>query len=430
MIWLWVFASADIKLKNVRHAFCCLNAVADVPWQTKMERWTDNWKLREAIMTGLFDTLKLFFAPKHAVPPGIYHFQSPPEDPRNYRLHLRVEPTGDGVLIVNASTILHLNQTATEYAYFLVQNTHRADVGRKMSRRYQIAPAEAEKDYQDLSDRILTLIEMQDLDPVTFLDFERVEPFSGRWSAPLRLDCAITYRLPANEPADSAPVERVKAELSTSEWKTIMDKAWGAGIPHIIFTGGEPSLRDDLVALVRHAEDLGMVSGLLTDGLRLVDPAYLDQLLAAGLDHLTIVLEPENESSWKALENAMVEDLSVTAHLTITEQNRAAIDGYLRRLVTMQTRKVSLSASEAALAEELKTARTTCAALGLELIWNIPVPYSAMHPVALEMGEAASDGAGRAWLYVEPDGDVLAGQRLPKVFGNLLNDPWEKIWHA
>jgi len=39
-------------------------------------------------------------------------------------------------------------------------------------------------------------------------------------------------------------------------------------------------------------------------------------------------------------------------------------------------------------------------------------------------------GAGRAWLYVEPDGDVLPAQgEANKVMGNMLSDPWEKIYH-
>jgi MoaA/NifB/PqqE/SkfB family radical SAM enzyme len=64
----------------------------------------------------------------------------------------------------------------------------------------------------------------------------------------------------------------------------------------------------------------------------------------------------------------------------------------------------------------------------LELVWNLPVPYSARHPVALEVDDARMEGAGRAWLYVEPDGDVRPAQGDPKVLGNLLRDPWEKIW--
>jgi MoaA/NifB/PqqE/SkfB family radical SAM enzyme len=39
------------------------------------------------------------------------------------------------------------------------------------------------------------------------------------------------------------------------------------------------------------------------------------------------------------------------------------------------------------------------------------------------------DGAGKSWLYVEPDGDVLPAQgSSDKILGNLLNDEWEKIY--
>ena len=51
------------------------------------------------------------------------------------------------------------------------------------------------------------------------------------------------------------------------------------------------------------------------------------------------------------------------------------------------------------------------ASLGLALKHDLPVPYSANHPVALETAEDnISGGAGKTWLYVEPDGDVLPAQ--------------------
>ena len=40
------------------------------------------------------------------------------------------------------------------------------------------------------------------------------------------------------------------------------------------------------------------------------------------------------------------------------------------------------------------------------------------------------DGAGSAWLYVEPDGDVLPAQGVNRVLGSLLADPWETVWAA
>jgi MoaA/NifB/PqqE/SkfB family radical SAM enzyme len=74
--------------------------------------------------------------------------------------------------------------------------------------------------------------------------------------------------------------------------------------------------------------------------------------------------------------------------------------------------------------------RNRAASLGLALRWDLPVPYSADNPVAGEVvDDAVPDGAGRVWLYVEPDGDVLPAQgEADKLLGNLLRDPWEKIY--
>jgi MoaA/NifB/PqqE/SkfB family radical SAM enzyme len=37
-------------------------------------------------------------------------------------------------------------------------------------------------------------------------------------------------------------------------------------------------------------------------------------------------------------------------------------------------------------------------------------------------------GGGRAWLYVEPDGDALPTQGVDRVLGNVLRDSWADIW--
>ena len=101
---------------------------------------------------------------------------------------------------------------------------------------------------------------------------------------------------------------------------------------------------------------------------------------------------------------------------------------FFRRLKEIGVTKVSLSSVDSTLSKSLQTARDQIAERGLELVWNIPVPYSSLHPVALETGDAAIEGAGKAWLYVEPDGDVRPTQGDPNVLGNLVSDPWKKIW--
>ncbi|MCJ7715769.1 MAG: hypothetical protein MUO54_04520, partial [Anaerolineales bacterium] len=252
-------------------------------------------------MNKFFSSITQLFKPVELIPAGIYHYQSPPNSESQYRLHLRVDSSGKGLLILNASTILHLNQSATEYVYHLIKNTGIEEVAQLIASRYHINRSDARLDFIELKQKIQTLLDIPDLDPVSFLDISREDPYSGASAAPYRLDCAITYQLPDNRNPDLAPVKRVDRELTTEEWEKIIDRAWQAGIPHLIFTGGEPTIREDLIDLIAHAEKNGQVTGLLTDGYKLIDQSYRSEILLSGLDHLLFLLTPTDKGSWDAL---------------------------------------------------------------------------------------------------------------------------------
>ena len=248
------------------------------------------------------------FKPVNPLPAGMHHYQSPEDVTPPFRMHLRLDPGGNGLLVVNASTVLHLNQTASEYSYYFIQNKSADEVGRIMQSRYKIKAAEASRDFQQIVDQIQTLSTTPDLAPELFIDLDRLDPYSANISAPYRLDCALTYKtLSSNLP--KRIMKRVDRELTTDEWKSILKKAADAGIPHVIFTGGEPTTRPDLIELITYTEKLDLVCGLITDGSRLSDPAYLHSLLNAGLDHLMLLLDDSESTSWEALKDAAAEDI-------------------------------------------------------------------------------------------------------------------------
>ena len=369
------------------------------------------------------------FTKVQPMPAGVYQ-KSALADESPYRVHLRLQPDGSGVLIVNASTVLHLNPTAAECAYHFIKGTAPDTAAKEIAARYRVKKTIALRDFQNFSDRIETLIHTPDLDPVSYLDFERVTPHSTDLTAPLRLDCALTYRLPAGTQADYAPTKRIDRELTTDEWILILDKAWQVGIPHVTFTGGEATLRDDLPALIERAEKNGQMCGLLTDGLKLADKKYLGTLLQTGLDHILFILQPSNPKSWQALETVMPEDIFVTAHLTLSDENVRDAQAILTRLSALGVKSLSLSLANPSMRDAFLPIRNKAADLGLALKFDLPVPYSADHPVALETQEDnVPSGAGKAWLYVEPDGDVLPAQGMAdKVLGNFLRDEWSKIY--
>ncbi|MEJ5203662.1 MAG: hypothetical protein WHV66_15680, partial [Anaerolineales bacterium] len=189
-------------------------------------------------------------------------------------------------------------------------------------------------------------------------------------------------------------------------------------------------LRPDLIDLVTYAESLGQVTGLITDGSRLTEKGYLHRLLQSGLDHMMIVLDPSEEQGWEAIRDTLAEDIFLTVHLTLTPREKGKTVDYLEKLAKMGVQSLSISASDPNLKSELGLARQITADHGMSLVWDLPVPYSGINPIALELEESGEipQGAGQAWLYVEPDGDVLPGQGIQKVLGNLLTEDWGKIW--
>jgi organic radical activating enzyme len=369
--------------------------------------------------------------PKEVEPlkPGIYHYVAAEDSPIPYRLHLRIEKDGTGILIVNAATVLHLNSTATAHALQLVQGAKSSEAAKVIAQRYRVGLGQAYNDFEVLKQKIITIATNPDVDPVLYMGLEREDPYESSPAAPYRLDIALTYTTNPDGELDPLARERVDRELNTAEWKDILRKAWDAGIPHVTFTGGEPTRRDDLVELITFAEELGQVTGVLTDGRRLSSKEYVEALSQAGLDHFLITLVPEDEDSVQGLENAIESDVFTALHLTLTEDFVPKVEKWLTDFKEMDLQAVSISSIDTSqdMVQAISDARDMAADLGLELVWNIPVPYSQNNPIAIEVTEASS-GAGRAWLYIEPDGDVLPEQGVNKILGNLSREAWDEIW--
>jgi organic radical activating enzyme len=295
--------------------------------------------------------------------------------------------------------------------------------------RYRVSHKRATLDFIELTERIQTFIKTPDLDPEMFLDFDRIAPANNPPTAPYRLDCALTYRLPEDTNPAFTPTRRVERELTSQEWLQIFDKAWTAGIPHLVFTGGEPTLRDDLPLLLTHAEENGQVAGLITDGRFFTNPEKTKTLLETGLDHVLITMQPGDPGIWTAIDNAMAADIFVAVHLTINLQNALSAESTLKKLAQRGVKHLSLSSADESLQSEMTALRNVAAALNMSLVWNLPAPYSASNPLALEIQEdASSRESSPTSLYVEPDGDVLPAQGINQILGNMLSDPWDKIW--
>jgi len=90
--------------------------------------------------------------------------------------------------------------------------------------------------------------------------------------------------------ADARP-ERHAGELTTDEGRRLLDEIRAMGRPLVVLTGGDPAKRPDLVALVRHATELGLRVALTPSATPLVTRGLLARLAEAGLARLAVSLD-------------------------------------------------------------------------------------------------------------------------------------------
>ncbi len=129
------------------------------------------------------------FFKKAKIPQGRYSYRGTDKF-SGMSLQLRIEQAGQGILVINANTVLHLNSTAAAFAYYFMQGLPEKAVLAKISRMYSVKAVKAKADYEKIVNTISTLAQTEKIDPVSFLEIEKEEPFSYRYSAPLRMDLA------------------------------------------------------------------------------------------------------------------------------------------------------------------------------------------------------------------------------------------------
>lgn len=114
----------------------------------------------------------------------------------------------------------------------------------------------------------------------------------SRPEPPLALLAELSHRCPLQCPYCSNPLEleRGSAELDTATWQRVLGEAAALGVLQVHFSGGEPMVRRDLPALVRHATDVGLYTNLITSGV-LNDRAPFAAAVAAGLEHVQLSIQ-------------------------------------------------------------------------------------------------------------------------------------------
>jgi radical SAM protein with 4Fe4S-binding SPASM domain len=394
---------------------------------------------------------------KQKIPFGRYTYRGQ-DKYAGMSLQLRIERGGQGVMVINGNNVLHLNHSAAAYAYYFMQGLPEKDVIAKIRGMYHVNSEHAKADYEKLIYTISTLAQTQKIDPVTFLEIEKEAPFTYEYSAPLRMDMALTFRCQNDCVHCYAGGPHETPELTTDQWKLVIDKLNEVGVFILTFTGGEPTLRQDLPELLQYAQNKGMVTGLITNGRRLKDKDYVDTLEKSGLDFVQITLESYKPQvhdamtgalgSWKetvvGIKNAVHSKIYVSTNTTLSKHNA---DHFLTTIDYIQefgvnafgcnsliySGKAPAASNEFALSvDELKVllpqVRDKANLLGLKFLWYTPTQYCQFDPVQFGLG-LKSCTAAMINACVGPNGDVYPCQSYFESLGNILSEPWDKIWH-
>lgn len=384
----------------------------------------------------------------------LYHYDWQTDAERS-RIHIRVDSDGSGILIVNANRVVHLNPTAVIMAQSVLNNDPEYATIQELTRNFRVSRSQAREDYTQFREQLTHLIHPDGVCPFHDLELEVLQPFTNQPSAPYRMDIAITYRCNNDCAHCYNARSRFFPEISTTQWKSILDTLWQIGIPHIVFTGGEPTLRSDLPELIAHAQKNGQITGINTNGRRLSDPGYIEQLVQAGLDHVQITLESHDSlihdhmvctnGAWKqtiaGLKNALNSRLFVMTNTTMLTENSPFLEKTLLFLADLGVPTIGLNAliysgkgqtvgtglDESALEPLLLAARKITERNAQRLIWYTPTEYCKFDPVQLELGVKGCTAA-RYNMCIEPDGSVLPCQSYYQSLGNICHDSWESIW--
>ncbi|MBE6926716.1 MAG: radical SAM protein [Ruminococcaceae bacterium] len=245
-------------------------------------------------------------------------------------------------------------------------------------------------------------------------------------------------------------------ELTTKEWKQVIDRLEKARVPMVTFTGGEPTQRADIAELVGYAKR--MVTRLNTNGINLT-PELVGQLKAAGLDSLQVTLysydasihnalvgSNHHEDTVRGIQRAVEAGLDISINTPLCKKN-ADYEKTLAFIHSLGVRFVTVSGlictgmtginheeydlTSAQLYEIVKSAKEFCNQHEMEMDFTSPGLIEAEKLEMLGMNVPMC-GACLSNMAIAPDGTVVPCQSwlgADASLGNILTDPFKKIWN-
>ena len=402
----------------------------------------------------------------------VLHTTLNPDGPGAVRIHL-IPPKvvedelNPSVAIINGTDILPVNAFWAVILAEMIRETNRYD-GMEISDAdiQNIMGRAAEKTYVNKIYTTIRQIAFREevTEDVHYMNIGDYAPFM---KAPHRMDLMVSAM---TTPSGSwhcnqkcvhcyAAGQKLSGEqeLSTEDWKRILDKCRSVGIPQVTFTGGEPTMREDLPQLVSYAR--WFISRINTNGIRLT-PEYCDQLRLADLDSVQITFYSDDaqihnrlvgaeryEDTLAGIRNAIAAGLSVSINTPLCILNKDYVktlkllhelgviyvtcSGLITTGSAVGAESEALQLESAELEKILREAVAYCHQNDMEIAFTSPgwLEESVFEELNIP---SPSCGACLSNMAITPGGNVVPCQSWlsDKPLGNMLTDDWQEIWES
>lgn len=358
------------------------------------------------------------------------------------------------LLILLPNQVFQLNETATELLSYLLE-------GNSVLTLFGFLDKNKIGDVQNFMCDLRALMmgcvrEDQDRKAIEYIPYHRYF-----YKYPILSEFAITYRCNAACLFCYANCPRKESEeLSTKEAKIILKKIKEeAKVPSVSFTGGEPTIRADLLELITYAREIGLRVNLISNGL-IIDEAYARELKRAGLNSAQISLESGIEeihdyltqvkgSFERTIRSIMflkAERINVHTNSTINKVNRDSLENLIDLVSDFGLERISmnmimpcgsvissnidkLQIKYSEIGDIVLNLKKRADEKGIEFLWYSPTPYCIFNPIQYKLGNK-SCSAAFGLLSIDSLGNVLPCSSLNIPLGNLLKNYFDDIWFS
>jgi radical SAM protein with 4Fe4S-binding SPASM domain len=284
------------------------------------------------------------------------------------------------------------------------------------------------------------------------------------------LNCAHCYNR-------SGPGCQTEGELSTEEALGLIDDLAEMGIPLILFTGGEPLMREDIWELAQHAKKKGINMALSTNG-TLITTGVARRIRESGIEYAGISLDGAQalthdrfrnspgafERTVAAFASCREAGLRCGVRVTLTRENYGELEALIDLAVTLGAsrfclywlvptgrgiesyERLQLGTNEVTKALTLlyRKAKETNPA-SMEFL-TVDAPQDCIHLLASMEQDGSPDIAEARELLQSLNGGCSAGTRVANIdshgnvypcqfarsenfiVGNIRNQPFSRIW--